>query len=214
MIQEQWRSRKSSFVQLWNQASLQADGSHAELAWKRITDGYSEPHRYYHSQRHILECLKKFDLVKNSLDDSDSVELAIWFHDLILEPSADDNEYQSMLLFQELAQPLLPEKLIDKVCSLIMSTRHIDAPTHHDESCVQDIDLSSMGGAWDDFVRDVEDLRKEYHYLTEEQFTEGIQSFYRKMLDRDKIYSSDYFNALCEDKARANIRRYREEKLT
>lgn len=213
MIQEEWENRKTSFVHLWNQVSVQSDDDHVEAVWDRITTGYSEINRYYHSQRHILFCLEQFSQIEDSVSDSAAAVLAIWFHDLILDPSVNDNEEQSMLLFQELAKNHLPGELIEKTSSLIMSTRHIDAPSNFDESCIQDIDLSSMGAGWDSFVRDVDDLRKEYTHLSDEQFMDVTNNFYHKMLDRDKIYTSDYFHEYCEQPARDNIKRYMREMM-
>ncbi len=213
MIQEQWASQKASFVHLWNHASLQSDDAYIETLWDRITSGYCEAHRYYHSQRHILYCMKQLARVEDGLNDRSAVTLAIWFHDLVLDPSARDNEHKSMLLFQKLAENQLPDELVEKVSSLIMSTRHIDAPGNDDESFVQDIDISSMGADWDSFVRDVDDLKKEDAHLSEQQFIDGKRRFYHMMLDREKIYNSGYFFTHCEQTARANIRRYMNEML-
>ncbi|NNJ92233.1 MAG: hypothetical protein HKP55_11200 [Gammaproteobacteria bacterium] len=213
ITQQQWESRKAIFVHLWNQVSLRPDDVHVADVWGRITQGYSESHRYYHSQRHILFCLKQFELVADRLTDGVAVALATWFHDLILDPSANDNEEQSKRLFQELAKNYLPVQLIEKTSSLIMSTCHIDVPANIDESYIQDIDLSSMGEGWDSFVRDVDDLRKEYSHMSDEQFIDVTKNFYHKMLGREKIYTSDYFHEHCEQQARDNIKRYMREKL-
>ena len=212
-IQDQWESRKAMFVQLWNQASLQVDAAHVEEVWEHITRGYSEPHRFYHSQRHILFCLKQFERVEDTLGASVAISLALWFHDLILDPAANDNEEQSKLLFEALAKNHFPADLIEKTSALIMSTRHIDAPLNFDESFIQDIDLSSMGESWDSFVRDVDDLRKEYSHLSDEAFKEVTINFYHRMLGREKIYTSDYFHEHCEQVARDNIKRYMLEVL-
>lgn len=213
MIQEQWESRKATFVRLWNKVCLQVDDAHVTHVWDQITRGYSEPHRFYHSQRHILFCLKQFERVEDRLSDIAAVGLAIWFHDLILDPSANDNEAQSKQQFETLAKNHLPEKLIEKTSALIMLTCHVDTPFNFDESCIQDIDLSTMGEDWDSFVRDVDDLRKEYSHLSDERFNDVTLNFYHDMLGREKIYTSDYFHEHCEQQARDNIKRYMREIL-
>jgi len=213
MVQQQWESSKAAFFHLWNRVSLQPDDTHVADVWGQITRGYSEPHRFYHSQRHILFCLKQLERIEDSLADIAAVSLAIWFHDLILDPSANDNEEKSKQLFESLANNHLPEQLIKKTSALILSTRHIDAPLNFDECCIQDIDLSTMGEDWDSFVRDVDDLRKEYSHLSNEHFIDVTINFYHDMLGRDKIYNSNYFNEHCEQKARENIKRYMREIL-
>jgi len=77
------------FVRLWNQVSMQPDDDHVAKIWERITEGYCESHRYYHSQRHILFCLRQFERVEDTLTDRVAVGLATWFHDVILDPAAN-----------------------------------------------------------------------------------------------------------------------------
>src|SRR5690242_14027091 len=77
---------------------------------------YSEPHRRYHTLAHVEELLA---LLRDfELQDRDSVEAAVWFHDAIYDTRATDNEARSA----ELAATALREmnhQNIDAVRAMI-----------------------------------------------------------------------------------------------
>ncbi|MEA5468385.1 hypothetical protein VB714_05850 [Spirulina sp. 06S082] len=57
-----------------------------------ILDAYREKHRYYHTLQHIEECLILYDRLPTK---SPTVEIALWFHDVIYNPQGPNNEMQS-----------------------------------------------------------------------------------------------------------------------
>jgi len=84
-----------------------------EKWWSVLSERYHEAQRHYHTINHILHMLKLFEQVSSGSSSSSScsfssspsrVLLAIWFHDVIYEPTAKDNEYQSAQLFVEFAK--------------------------------------------------------------------------------------------------------------
>src|SRR5262245_18668397 len=57
---------------------------------------YAEPHRRYHTRRHIEQCLALLDQVPDLMDSERQVlEWAIWWHDAIYDAKASDNEARS-----------------------------------------------------------------------------------------------------------------------
>ena len=74
---------------------LSLDEDTTQNFYASLYGAYSEVQRHYHSIQHIVECLEHFHQIKTHLDDTLSVELAIWFHDVIYNPKAHDNEQQS-----------------------------------------------------------------------------------------------------------------------
>lgn len=80
-----------------------------------LYDAYSEVQRHYHSIQHIVECLEHFHQIKTYLDDTLSVELVIWFHDVIYNPQAHDNEQQSADYMQRMLKNVLGAEQITKM---------------------------------------------------------------------------------------------------
>jgi predicted metal-dependent HD superfamily phosphohydrolase len=202
----EWGHRKTRFFNLWS--ACQKDKVAPEVLeklWTQLSEYYSEPYRFYHTRDHILYCLDKFDRIKDKLKYPEAVEMAIWYHDIIYDVTARDNEIQSALYFQNLARPYLSEDYIDKVSQLILATIHNTDPKDTDTAYLQDIDLSSFGETWGNFLNDGDNLRKETPHLTDEQYYDGKIIFFQMLLNRERIYFSDYFYNCYEETARRNI---------
>ena len=66
-----------------------------ELLFHQLVACYSEPHRKYHTTRHLEECLSHLDRVRSEAERPGEVELALWFHDAIYDTLRKDNETRS-----------------------------------------------------------------------------------------------------------------------
>ena len=171
-----------------------------------VEAAYAEGHRHYHTARHIEECLDLFDQVAELADRPAELELAIWMHDIVYRPRRTDNEERSA----EMAAAWLEEcevdrVLIDRVRSLIMSTRHTDAPLTHDEALLQDIDLGVLGSDPQRFAEYEAEVRSEYpsipSFLFRRRRVEILESFLR----RAAIYRTAWFRERFERVARRNL---------
>ena len=88
---------KARWLALWKRIGGKTDG---EAEWKKIVAHYSQPHRAHHVLLHIEHCLRELDEVKakrNLLINPDAVEVALWFHDIVNDTTAEairrkDNE--------------------------------------------------------------------------------------------------------------------------
>jgi predicted metal-dependent HD superfamily phosphohydrolase len=56
---------------------------------------YSEPHRRYHTIKHLDECFAKFEELRNETIHPGEVEVALWFHDASYDTKRQDNEAKS-----------------------------------------------------------------------------------------------------------------------
>jgi predicted metal-dependent HD superfamily phosphohydrolase len=169
---------------------------------------YSEPLRRYHSRSHIAHCLNELDQIKDGRFNRDAVEMALWFHDAVYVPGAKDNEHQSAELFARLARDCLEQGFIDKVRALIMLTTHREAQaTDPDGRYVVDIDLSSFGISWNEFIEDSRQVRQELSQVADEEYYPAYACFLRSLLDRSQIYLTEHFHGHYEAAARRNIAR-------
>lgn len=180
-------------------------GVHFDKVWPLIARHYSEPDRYYHNLDHIRECMERLDEFRGELRDPDAAELALWFHDIVYEPTAADNELRSALLFDRELGMFLPTGRADHVHTMIMATVHPSDPTDNDARFVADIDLAGFARPWEEFVRVTGQLRRECFHLTDSQFQVGTLAFFKKILARPTIYLTEQFRATCEQSARGNL---------
>src|SRR5215208_1867225 len=79
---------KNSFRRLLEQFSdnmVQID----ELC-RFVISKYSENHRFYHNLSHVKDLLFSAKSLEGKFADYESVQFAIWFHDVIYEPQKHD----------------------------------------------------------------------------------------------------------------------------
>jgi predicted metal-dependent HD superfamily phosphohydrolase len=188
-----------------------ASGDH-EAIYRTLVARYCEPHRAYHTLAHVEHALRELDGVRDLAEDPVAVELALWFHDVVYDIGASNNEEESARLAREAATNLgLTATRVDRVSQLILATRHDSPPTDADSRLVVDIDLAILGQPAERFDAYEEAIRKEYAPVIEQrgaaQFDAGRARILRRFLSRPTIYSTEYFRHKYEDAARANLRR-------
>ena len=166
---------------------------------------YSETDRRYHDWSHLAHCLREFDRVAARMGIPDAVELALWFHDAVYVPGASDNEQRSADLFSQWTRTGFSPTLVEKICGLILITTHRQPPNEGDESYMVDIDLSSFGEDWPDFLRDTRNVRIEQAHVPDAVYHPAHARFLKMLLNRLRIFHTDFFHERYEASARRNI---------
>ena len=193
---------RQRFEALWSRCI----GAGARDVFDELDTLYGEPHRRYHTGAHIEHCLRQFDLAADRMDEPDAVEMAVWFHDAIYEISAKDNELRSAELFAAMAGRRGPEGYREKVRRLIMATTHLDPPPRTlDEEFMVDIDLSSFGRPWEEFLSDSREVRAELAHISDAEFYPRQKKFLESLAARSRICFTEFFRERHERRARENI---------
>lgn len=173
----------------------------AERAWSSLRSRYSEANRFYHNLDHIAAMLRRFNEVKSA---DTSIEFAIWYHDVVYDPRAVDNEEKSADFFRDDLGSILPVAFTEKVCRLIMATDHRTPSSGDvDESLIRDIDLSILSEKSEIYHKYAKAIRQEYAHVPDAAYREGRAKVLRKFLE-NRIFQSDRFGGMEED-ARRNI---------
>ncbi|MCK5812736.1 MAG: hypothetical protein KAH03_00690 [Cocleimonas sp.] len=194
---------KERWFALFNHSKM----SSVELLFNSLVKNYNESHRYYHTLSHIHLCLEEYDEIKEDLNDSFSVEIALWFHDITYLPKENDNEEKSSIYAKNsLSKVDAERKLIKKVCNLIQSTKHPSCPKTLDEKYIVDIDLSIMGAPSEIYTRYSNQIRKEYSHVPDFLYSCGRKKFLNTLLTLKYIYHTEHFKNKYELTARENIR--------
>lgn len=176
--------------------------------FERITKAYAEPHRHYHTAAHIDACLREFDAVRSLARSGSEVEAALWFHDVIYNTRASDNELKSAEMASRfLASAGVSPAICARVYSHIMATAHKGNPVDDDARLVVDIDLSILGQ--DEPVYDVFEraVREEYKWVPWFLYRRKRVEILRSFLDREAIYGTERFRRRYETAARSNLER-------
>lgn len=167
---------------------------------------YGEPHRHYHTARHLDECFGQMS--RELAERPAEVELALWFHDAIYQPKRQDNEARSADWARASALAAgVAAGCADRLHALVMATRHEAVPQGRDQQVLVDIDLSILGASAARFEEYERQVREEYAWVPGFVFRSKRKSILRQFLARPTIYSTAPFRERLEAPARANLAR-------
>lgn len=190
------------FRRLWH-----AHGGHdVQPVFAGLVAHYAEPARHYHTLAHIRRCLRTLDRYRAAIPEPGSVELALWFHDVIYRPAARDNEARSADCWRRLATGIAAP-IRDGVATAILATTHRQPPVGALAAWTVDIDLSGLALSPASFARDGARLRAERPDLDDSGYRAAELAFLSGLLQRDRLYYTAELHAAGEAKARANLQR-------
>jgi predicted metal-dependent HD superfamily phosphohydrolase len=195
---------RARFTALW--ARLGAKGA-VEPILGSVMHSWSEPHRRYHGLDHLRDCLARLDESPADRKDHDLAEAALWYHDLVYQPGASDNEARSAARARaDLVGGGAPEAVADEVARLVQLTDHAVPPMDPLGALVCDVDLSILGRPPEEFEEYERRIRAEYHQVPDSLWRLGRARVLASFLSRDPLFGTDHFQQHYETSARRNLR--------
>ena len=195
---------------LWTNlaAQLTATPAQSVAAFDCLTALYEYPSRAYHNLKHVENMLDEFNVMGLFATEPLLVQLAIWFHDCVYNPKANDNEARSAEVCRALLYPFpLNPIQADVVTQLILATKHAAAPATPDQRLIVDLDLAILGAAPEQYDAYAEAIRTEYRHMNEATFKVGRRHILQGFVARPTIFSTDAFIQKYEAPARENLLR-------
>ncbi len=191
----------------WQALGRRLDAEKGKWAqiFTEIGQRYGEPGRYYHTLAHLHHMFALLDELPPGLD-SPTLQLAIWFHDLVYDPHRNDNEEESARLADLWLSPFLPPAQLPVVCNLILATKHHRC-SPADERCAAliDLDLAILGAETAVYEEYARAIRQEYAYVPEEAYRVGRMQVLQAFEERPFIYNTAPMRQRYEHAARQNI---------
>ena len=192
------------WLRLWQLAGATGDPTRW---YENLAQAYSEPHRHYHNQQHIAECLAEFDSARHLAQQPAAVELALWFHDAAYDPKASDNEERSAVMARNCLEASGLSKLGATVSELVIATKSHSTEAGPDAALMVDVDLSILGQDERRFAEYESQIRAEYRSVPELIFNFKRAGILKRFQARERIYATDFFAAKYEQNARRNLER-------
>jgi predicted metal-dependent HD superfamily phosphohydrolase len=184
------------------------DASAVHCAYQQVAARYREPHRRYHTLRHIMAVLDAVDELEaaSPVADLRPVRLAGWLHDVVYDTGASDNEQQSADWARAVLSGLrVPPDLVEECCAAVLATAEHVAHNAAQELLL-DADLSVLAGDPDAYDEYAAAVRAEYGRVSNCDFRVGRAAVLSRLLARDRLFCTP--GAACwEAPARANIAR-------
>lgn len=149
---------------------------------------------YYHGVHHTLDALKTCDLylrnIKIGPHEAKLLRLAILFHDIGFTESRVDHELKSAEIAQRILNEYdIPEKDIQIISELILSTEVGYKPKNLLEKVIRDIDLDYLGRS--DYYEISDQLYRELQVYSEIQSQNDWNKLQVKFLEAH-TYHTDY----------------------
>ncbi|WP_392480732.1 hypothetical protein [Nostoc sp. C110] len=187
--------------------SFGVDQIAAEKAFNLLVAAYSTPSRYYHTLKHIDRVLSTIQILQGYTNNLAAVQLAAWFHDVVYDTEAKDNEERSADYAFELLNTLdIPESTITTVTRLILNTKYHEAAVNDcDSQVLLDADLAILAAHSVEYEEYAHAIRQEYGWLPEKDYITGRQKVLERFLQRSHIYFTPLMLEFAEPSARGNI---------
>ena len=169
----------------------------------RLIERYHEPHRYYHTLRHIERGLEVYSsLFSTPLT---RTQLFAWaYHDAVYDTKASDNEERSAGVFLKDAPALgFTMDEADETVAYILATD----PSKQPISVINDIDLAELGASPEIFDQNTDNIRLEYDWVEPEVWRKGRTAVLRQFLMRSQLYLTPPFIAKFTMPAIENLKR-------
>ena len=193
----------------WDSAlqPFEVEPSLKQKVFLNLVGAYSGVGRFYHTLEHIQHILETMGQMRSLAVNFPKIQLAAWFHDVIYDSKAKDNEERSAdYAVMSLTKLEIPSTTVERVRKLILSTKtHQASITDIDNQILLDSDLAILGSSEWEYQVYAQAIRKEYSWLSSELYRTGRQQVLLKFLQRDRIYFTNQMFVKLEQRARENM---------
>ncbi len=159
----------------------------------RVAQGWREKHRFFHTEEHLQFLTSQIEdwFREGNLTEKERsiLLMAAFFHDVVYNPMAPDNEVQSVQLFDQLTQH--PDKGV--ISQIILDTRHHE-PTGGLSALFSEWDMTVVtASALPELLRWERAVFREYQFADYSQYKTGRLAFLKQCADK---YSGNRANLL------------------
>ena len=196
-------------------AWLQLAGSGHEHLLEQVLGQHREPHRRYHTSLHVMWVLRhltELAAAEPQQLDLAALQLAAFYHDVVYDPRATDNEARSADIARRAAGDLgWPQDRGELVHRLVLATAHQHSPgsspdgVDPHEAVLLDADLAILGAPPNEYQAYVHGVRAEYHHVADDAWRTGRAAVLREFLARPQLFLTATMRATRESRARANL---------
>ena len=183
--------------------------SNMELAknyWEEIEKAHSSKGRHYHDLTHLENLFIELELVKDQIEDWDTVSWSVFYHDFVYNVRKQDNEERSADKAVNALEKLgYPTEKVERCKMQIIATKAHTVLDDMDANLFTDADLSILGKDWETYHIYVKNIRKEYKIYPNLLYKPGRKKVLKHFLEMERIFKTDYFWEKYEAKARENL---------
>lgn len=192
---------------LLNFLTTHFDGSFETLTQitEDIFKNYQLNIRHYHNLEHIQHCLWELDQIKDDQVDKVSVELAIWYHDVIYSQTSKLNEINSVKKMKDDLSRFVSDVNLDDVSAIVLSRPTVGTSLTKSQQYFWDIDYSIFGQRELEYMAYKQNIRLEYDMVPSLIFHVKRKYFLVNTL-RGGVFQTEEFQKRYQAQAVKNIK--------
>lgn len=179
----------------------------SEQTFISLVEAYSSCDRHYHTLKHIHHVLNTIETLQAYAKNLIAVQLAAWFHDVIYDTQAKNNEERSAEYAGAVLNSLkVPPTAIATVTRLILNTKHHQAAADDcDSQVLLDADLAILAAKPIQYQEYARAIRREYAWVSKAEYIAGRKQVLERFLQRQRIYFTPLMFETAEQSARFNL---------
>ena len=166
----------------------------------RVCRKYSEPHRHYHTLKHLTHCMRELNTHFHHVKGLPMIKMAFFFHDIVYDVTSKANEQDSADDFIAFADRigLYDYDVRRTVYDLIMLTASHKLPGNAStlEKVMNDVDMSIFTSLGGEYVQYAQNIWREYQSVGREAYVKGRSDFLRSVNPYDMFYTAHYRAAI------------------
>ena len=175
--------------------------------WHEIMENYTKKWKFYHNLNHVYSFVNLFEKYNKFINNyKNEFLISIYFHDIIYIPSRNDNEEESINMFNKFYNEVKPNNLNkEKVIEFIAETKNHSLSKDYDFELdlFLDMDMQIVADEnWEDYENKI---RKEYCFVDETEYKNKRKQFLQSLVNKNRIFRTQIFYDTYEQIAKNNI---------
>ena len=175
--------------------------------WHEILENYTKKWKFYHNLNHVYSFVNLFEKYNKFINNyKNEFLISIYFHDIIYIPSRNDNEEESINMFNKFYNEVKPNNLNkEKVIEFIAETKNHSLSKDYDFELdlFLDMDMQIVADEnWEDYENKI---RKEYCFMDETEYKNKRRQFLQSLVNKNRIFRTQIFYDTYEQIAKNNI---------
>ena len=175
--------------------------------WHEILENYTKKWKFYHNLNHVYSFVNLFEKYNKFIKNyKNEFLISIYFHDIIYIPSRNDNEEESINMFNKFYNEVKPNNLNkEKVIEFIAETKNHSLSKDYDFELdlFLDMDMQIVSDEnWEDYENKI---RKEYCFMDETEYKNKRRQFLQSLVNKNRIFRTQIFYDTYEQIAKNNI---------
>ena len=175
--------------------------------WHEILENYTKKWKFYHNLNHVYSFVNLFEKYNKFINNhKNEFLISIYFHDIIYIPSRNDNEEESINMFNKFYNEVKPNNLNkEKAIEFIAETKNHSLSKDYDFELdlFLDMDMQIVSDEnWEDYENKI---RKEYCFVDETEYKNKRKQFLQSLVNKNRIFRTQIFYDTYEQIAKNNI---------